>query len=165
MRTKDCNKEGSEGKRTDGPFFILELDEGTWKSPWTSHRKVGSQSPGDTNNTTYMVCLSGRDKLSSLFPSCEDLPQYQGIPQFCQWEKLCRGTMPHSHTIYFRFWWCFFPSLFSKLASSIAVPSGASNYYVKMPQTDKVAKQRYCLDQPCLLAVFQQCNTEKKAIL
>lgn len=67
MRTKDCNKEGSEGKRTDGPFFILELDEGTWKSPWTSHRKVGSQSPGDTNNTTYMVCLSGRDKLSACF--------------------------------------------------------------------------------------------------
>lgn len=33
MRTKDCNKGGSEGKRTDGPFFILELDEGKWKSP------------------------------------------------------------------------------------------------------------------------------------
>jgi len=60
MRTKDCNKGGSEGRRTDGPFFISELDEGTWKSSWTSHRKVGSQSPGDTNNTTYTVCLSGR---------------------------------------------------------------------------------------------------------
>lgn len=33
MRTKDHNKEGSEGKRPDGPFFILELDEGKWKSP------------------------------------------------------------------------------------------------------------------------------------
>lgn len=57
MRTKDHNKEGSEGERTDGPFFILELDEGKWKSPWTSNRKAGSQSLCDTNNVTYTVCL------------------------------------------------------------------------------------------------------------
>lgn len=57
MRTKDHNKEGSEGERTDGPFFILELDEGKWKSPWTSNRKAGSQSLRDTNNVTYTVCL------------------------------------------------------------------------------------------------------------
>lgn len=57
LRTKHCNKEGSEGERTDGPFFILELDEGKWKSPCTSNRKAGSQSLGDTNNVMVMVCL------------------------------------------------------------------------------------------------------------